>query len=174
MKILVLILASIVMDLPLSMRQQNWEIKSGPKAVRGSCVTASMVSLLRWQGHHKDAERIKAKYGGGRDYYEWKGILDAEGIKYSSTKGVNQVEFLERSIKTRRGCMVGVQPFKKFKEPSHMVCLVDLTATEAVLLDCNNPKDYVHVERKAFLAEWERAGSWALTPVYTPTSPRVK
>lgn len=159
-----------VMNLPRFMRQRNW---IGGSSRDGSCVVASMVSLLRWQGKPALANRLKQRYGGGQDYSEWKAAIDREGIKYASTKASNEVSFLEKAVATRRGCMVGVGPYQNFKEPTHMVCLVDMTSTKVVLLDNNFPEQYVYVGRKEFLTEWERAGSWALTPVYTPTSPRL-
>ena len=159
-----------VMNLPHSLRQRNWVAGRG---WNGSCVVASMVSLLRWQGKPKMASYLRSKYGGGQDYYGWRATLDSEGIIYASTYRSNNVAFLEKAVATRRGCMVGVAPYEKENAPKHMVCLVDLTSTRACILDNNQTDAYIWVDRDDFLAEWESSGSWALTPVYTPTSPRI-
>lgn len=148
-----------VMNLPRFLRQRNWG--------SGSCVVASMVSLLRWQGRFAMANHLKANYSGGQWYTGWKAILDREGIKYASTRKKFDVAFLEKAVATRRGCMVTVD------KEAHMVCLVDLTSTRACILDNNSPEKYIWVDRKEFLDEWKAANSWALTPVYTPTSPRI-
>lgn len=155
-----------VMNLPPSLSVRNW-------SKGGSCVIASMVDLLRWQGKFDTAARLRSRYSGGQTYYSWRQILDSEGIRYASTYQKSDVGFLERAIATRRGCMVGVMPYSKQKNPQHMVCLVDLTLLQACILDNNDPKRVHWVSREAFLDEWYRSGSWALTPVYTPTSPRV-
>jgi ABC-type bacteriocin/lantibiotic exporter with double-glycine peptidase domain len=152
-----------VMNLPPSLRQGNWS-QSG----EGSCVVASMVSLLRWQGRGATANKLKRKYGGGQSFSEWNETLNSEGIRYAATRKENNISFLEKAIATRRGCMVTVMG------EAHMICLVDLTQKAACLLDNNNPGSYKWVSRKDFLDEWRRANSWALTPIYTPTSPRIQ
>jgi len=157
-----------VMNLPLKGRQSNWA-----RYGEGSCVVASTISCLRWQGRHADAERLKRAYGGGQDYDGWNEALDKTGIRYACTYRKNDVAFLERCIATRRGCIVGVNPYKNSLSPAHMVCLVDMTASQCAILDNNDVTHYLWVSRSEFLAEWKRAGSWALTPIYTPTSPRI-
>lgn len=152
-----------VMHLPKQLSQRNWIGRGGG----GSCVVASMVDLLNWQGKPATARRLKAKYSGGQDYDGWRAALDAEGIRYASTRAQFDVGFLERAIATRRGCMVTVMG------EAHMVCLVDLTSTKAAILDNNFPNEIFWYDRNEFLAEWKNANSWALTPVYSPTSPRV-
>lgn len=152
-----------VMNLPKRLSQGNWIGRN----YEGSCVVASMVDLLRWQGKPATANRLKAKYSGGQYYEGWKAILDSEGIRYAATRGKNDVAFLEAAIRTRRGCMVTVMG------ESHMVCLVDLTPTKAAILDNNYPHEVFWIDRNEFLTEWYAANSWALTPVYSPTSPKV-
>lgn len=151
------------MNLPRKMRQRNW---IGGPWQNGSCVVASMISLLRWQGKYALANRLRRRYGGGQDFWSWNSILDREGIRYAVTYNKRNVAFLERAIKTRRGCMVAIEGL------AHMVCLVDLTPTKACILDNNDTSRYIWRDRSEFLADWFGAHSWALTPVYSPTSPR--
>ena len=151
-----------VMNLPRSLRQENW-IRNRS----GSCVVASMVSLLRWQGHPKLAAKLKKNYGGGQYYDTWNYRLNQSGVRFASTYNRNDVAFLERCIATRRGAMVTVD------KGSHMVCLVDLTPTMAAILDNNYPGEIYWIDRDDFLKEWRNAYSWACTPIYTPTSPTV-
>lgn len=158
------------MNLPVSMRQHNW---SQGSIANGSCVVASTMNLLTWQGRRDIALRLKRKYGGGQEYSGWNAILDSEGIRYASTYKKNDVAFLEKAIATRRGCMTGIFPNSRSHDPNHMVCLVDLTETKACILGDNFPNKYLWVDRKEFLDEWRNANSWALTPIYTPTSPRL-
>jgi hypothetical protein len=147
-------------NLPLALRQHNWRGMRG----EGSCVHASMVMLLRWQGRHQTAEWWRKHYGDG----EWSGRLSRRltqaGIRFAVTES-SDVKFLEWACQTRRGAGVVVSG------GAHMVCLVHLDKERAGILDNNDIKRILWMPRKAFLAEWKRSGGWAVTPVYSPAPP---
>jgi len=148
-------------NLPVALRQANWRGNEG----EGSCVHASMISLLRWQGRHAMADYWRQTYGNG----EWAAGLadkmDREGVRFAYTVGRNDVGFLEWACSTRRGCGVTVLGGR------HMVCLVHLDEKWAGLLDNNDPRQITWVPRRTFLAEWLNSNSWAVTPVYAPAPP---
>lgn len=145
---------------PTQDRQKNWR---GNKN-EGSCVWASTITLLRWQGRYATAEKIRRKYGNGEWPDDWMAKMEAEGLRYSLVTN-GDVSFLETACHTRRGAAVTIMGGK------HMVNLVHLDDKWACLLDNNDPGSYHWVSRASFLAEWKASYGWALTPIYTPAAP---
>ena len=148
-------------NLPYVMRQKN---KLGPGG-SGSCVHASMVSLLRWQGKPKFADWWWKHNGDG----EWSGGLAAKfekaGVRFAYTEGRGDVKFLEWACNTRRGCGVTCMGGR------HMTALVHFDSKRAGILDNNQTERIIWINRSTFLSEWLNSGSWAVTPVYTPSPP---
>ena len=176
--ILALLLASqasaeLPVNLPSSLHQENW----GPDD-DGSCTHAAMVYLLHWQGQHDLAQWWRKSHVGGETPGELHAKLDAAGIRYAATVEDRDVSFLELAVATRRGCgvKVTVPPYRycatcrETHGGSHMVLLVNLTATHVTLLDVNDMQ-HTRVPLEVFLANWLNAGSWAVTPVYSPAAP---
>lgn len=150
-----------LVNIPMALRQRNW-IGSQRE---GSCVHATMISLMRWQGRIHLANKWKRTYANG----EWPDGLaskfDREGVRYAYTdKG--DVNFLEWASRTRRGCGITVMG------GAHMVALVHLDDKWACLLDNNFISKYKWVPREAMIAEWKASHGWAVTPVYTPAAPK--
>ena len=144
-----------VMNLPSAARCRNY--------AGGSCVIASTVSLLRWQGLDELAERFRRLYSGGQSSDSLHAKLDAHDLRYAcTTRG--DVRFLEWAIRTRRGAGITFYPM-------HFVNLVDLTPTHAVLLDNNHTERYITLPRREFEARWRAYGGWATTLVYAPAPP---
>lgn len=146
----------------------------------GSCVHCSAVMLWRWQGQYEWANYWWSKYSGG----EWAERLhercDAEGVTYCDTWGENDVGFLEWSLRTRRGCLVGVSNGWLYgyedRTIAHAVCLVYMDDKVVGILDnnvtsMNGPGQVKYVSRAAFLRDWKSFGSWAWTPISTPPAP---
>lgn len=144
-----------------ALRQENW---LGDED-EGSCVHATMIMLLRWQGRDDLADYWRGRYENG----EWpEGLadkFDTEGVRYAYTSQGKDVSFLEWACRTRRGCGVTVQ------EGRHMVMLVHLDAERAGIIDNNRPGEIQWRSRESFLNEWFNSRSWAVTPVYTPPPP---
>jgi hypothetical protein len=147
-------------NLPRALRQSNW---LGDRE-EGSCVWATTVSLLRWQGRYNTAEWVRRNYGNGEYPEHWAALAEQAGIRYAMTTEGDEA-FLEWACKTRRGAGVTVMG------GAHMVALVHLDDRWAALLDNNAPSRYIWVPREMFLAEWRASHGWALTPVYAPCSP---
>jgi hypothetical protein len=147
-------------NLPLVLRQKNW---LGPQR-EGSCTWASMLSLLRWQGHYKMADWIRKNYGDGEWPDDMAQKLDKAGVRYAYVTN-GDVEFLEWACKTRRGCGITVMG------GAHMVCLVYLDDKWAALLDNNRVEKFIWVPRETLIAEWKASLGWAVTPVYSPCPP---
>lgn len=150
-----------VVNVPIEWRKGNWLSSCGS----GSCVHASFVTLLRWQGRYGTADMWEKSFSGGEWHTSFKRKLEKQGIRFAYTAGKNDVGFLEWACKTRRGAGVTVQG------GSHMVTLVHLDAEWAVTLDSNATRNFIWIPRDKFLANWKASYSWAVAPVYMPSAP---
>ncbi len=144
-------------NVPVSMRQRNWSRE-------GSCVHASLISLLRWQDRHSLADYWGKTYSGGEYPGRFARRLDYGGIRYAFVTN-GSVEFLEWAISTRRGCNITV------KGGAHMVTLVHLDETHAAVLDNNSPGSFIWMPRNTLISEWKSSMGWAITPCYSPAAP---
>jgi len=151
----------VVMDLPAELRQANWG--------GGSCVHASTVSLLRWQGQYAMADWWRQQYSGGE--YAWRLVqrMEAAGVRYAYTTSAD-VNFLEWCVRTGRGAGI-------FYKPQHAINLVGLDDQYAYLLD-NNYTDrpeqtgvWERVPRATFERQWLGYGGVAWTLVYAVPPP---
>lgn len=147
---------------PYKYRQWNY-VRSGP--FNGSCCFASVITLLKWQGQHQLARSVYRRFHGGQVPWTLDTSLDKVGVRFASTWGHNDVGFLAWSVRTRRGAAVAINGGR------HMVCLVHLDKNWAGLIDNNDPRKVRWRKTPDFLLEWKDAGSWAVTPVYTPLPP---
>ncbi len=149
-----------VVNIPLALRQENWVGNQR----EGSCVHASMISLMRWQGRYNLANYWRKTYGNGCWPADLAARFDKEKVRYAYTdKG--DVKFIEWACRTRRGCGITVMG------GAHMVALVHLDSKWACLLDNNNVSKYKWVPREMLIAEWKASYGWAVTPIYTPAAP---
>lgn len=153
-----------IVNIPPGLRQRNW---LGSQR-EGSCVHATVIMLMRWQGRNQLAEFWRKNMGNG----EWPENLAAKferhGVRFAYTSRQNDVKFLEWACRTRRGAGVTVQGGR------HMVLLVHLDDKWAGILDNNNPGIIQWIPRERFLAEWKASYSWGVTIIYTPPPPMPK
>lgn len=150
----------VVMELPLELRQPNWG--------GGSCVHASNVMILRWQGLYEMADWWRKTYSGGEYDTRLTQRLDAAGLRYAYAH--NDEKFLMWCIRTRRGAGI-------FYKPNHSICCVGMDDTYVYLLDNNDinyPERQGHherVPREEFFRKWRGYGGFAWTLVYSPLPP---
>jgi hypothetical protein len=144
-------------DLPMDLRQSNWRGSQG----QGSCVYATTVSLLNWQGRYKTADWIKKNCGDGANPNDAARDFDRVNLRYAHTE-TGDVKFLEWSMRTRRGAGVVVGGGR------HFVTLVHLDSKWAGIMDNNSTGKISWYTREAFLAEWKNSGGWALAVIYSP------
>ena len=147
-------------NVPEVLRQRNWIGDQG----MGSCVHASMISLLRWQYRLKTADHWRQTYGDGEQPEDLAAKFDREGIRYAYVTN-GDVRFLEWACRTRRGCGITVMG------GAHMVALVHLDDKWAAILDNNNVENFIWVPRETLIAEWKASYGWAVTPIYAPAAP---
>lgn len=149
-----------IVNIPPSWRQSNWPGREG----MGSCVHATMISLMRWQGRDKLAIFWKSKYDSGEYADRLAERLNREGVRYAYVTD-GDVKFLEWAVKTRRGCGITVMG------GAHMVALVHLDSEWAAILDNNSVSQFIWIPRNELIAEWKFSMGWAVAPVYSPIAP---
>lgn len=151
---------SPAVDLPHGWRRRNWSPRG-----EGSCVHASMVMLMHWQGKHELADWWQNTYDGGEMAENLAQKLEAAGVRFGETR-VGDVAFLEWACRTRRGAAVSISS-------NHMVCLVHLDDEHAGILDNNDITQLQWYSREDFLQRWQGSyHRWAVTPVYNPPPPK--
>ncbi|MHC4302100.1 MAG: hypothetical protein ACYS7Y_32965 [Planctomycetota bacterium] len=146
-----------VVNVSYEMRQHNY-------TPGGSCVHASLITLLRWQNRSEEAAMWRREFSGGEWATSVARKLDSRGIRYAYTSE-GDVEFLEWACRTRRGAGVTV------RGGAHMVTLTHLDDEWAVLLDNNNISKFIWLPRQEFIDEWQASHGWAVTPIYSPHAP---
>lgn len=149
-----------IVNIPRERRVHNWVGVRG----EGSCVHASLVNLLHWQGRHDLAESWRRLYGNGETAEGLSQKLSAAKIPFAETRDGSEA-FLEWALRTRRGANVVVQ------NGAHMVTLAGLDPEFASVLDSNSPQRLRRIPRQDFLKDWKQSGGWAVTPVGTPPPP---
>jgi len=149
-------------DIPPSQREANWPGSEGD----GSCVHASLVTLMRWQARPHSADYWRLAHENGESPSSLTPKLDAAEVRYAMTAGECDVRFLQWAVDTRRGCGVTVHG------GGHMVLLVHLDAEYAGIIDPNFPDRVAWYSRDSFLAHWCASNSWAIAVVYSPLPPR--
>ena len=149
-----------IVNVPLNMRQRNW---MGNRQ-QGSCVHASLVTLLKWQGRNGTAGYWKRNNGNGANPWTTADRMDAANIRYAYVTN-GDVDFLEWACSTRRGANITVNGGR------HMVTLVHLDDEKAAILDNNNITEFRWMPREALISEWHASYGWAFTPVYSPPAP---
>jgi len=147
-------------NVPQADRQSNWLGSQG----QGSCVWATTISLLRWQGRYHTADWIRSNYGGGEWPEDHAAKLDTAGVRYAYVTD-GDVRFLELACRTRRGAGITVMG------GAHMVALVHLDARWAGILDNNRVEKIIWVPRETLIAEWKASYGWAVSPIYAPAAP---
>lgn len=159
-----------IVNIPMELRQENW---LGRVEREGSCVWASTISLLHWQGRHNTAEWLRRTRGDGETPLSFAKQLDEIGIRYAHVFN-GDVAFLEWACRTRRGAAVTIMGGQ------HMVTLVHLDEEWAAILNNNNNREFIWIPREKFIAAWKfslvtrygrYSGGWAVTPIYTPAAP---
>ena len=143
------------MDLPVELRQRNY---SG-----GSCVHASLVSVLRWQNLHTFADWWQSRYRGGESLGGLVAKAEDAGMRFAFT-GSGDEQFLEWCSRTRRGAVI-------FYYSSHSISFCGFMGGSAVVMDNNNVERLIHIPKAEFLQRWRGYGGVAFTPVYTPSPP---
>ncbi len=155
-----------VVNPPLGLRQQNR--LGGPRGDEGSCVHASLRSMMKWQNQFAKSEEMWTSYSGGEYSSRLRSRLDEKGIKYAFTEAGN-LALLDFAHDTRRGALL-------WWKPSHCCTFCGWVQgadgkTYAVILDNNKVDQYELTERSQFHRLWAGYGGFALTTLGDPPAP---
>jgi hypothetical protein len=147
-------------------RQKNWLGKNN----EGSCVHASLSSMLHWQNQFELAKWWRSQYSGGEWSDELRRRLDAAKIPYAFTERAN-IQLLDDAHAQRRGALL-------WWKPSHCCTFCGWVKNSdgkvyAAILDNNYPDRYEFVERSQFHKAWAGYGGFALSTLFDPPSPPV-
>lgn len=151
-------------NLPVNLRQRNW---IGDENY-GSCVWATTMSLLRWEGRDDLAREIGRTCGNGAGPSTHGRVMDKLGIAYAMTDSGDE-RFLEWALRTRRGAGVACE------NGAHCVALVYLDSKQACIMDNNDPANYRWMSREDFVTDWRNSGGWAFALLIgPPTAPLAR
>lgn len=145
--------SSPVVDLPYELRQKNWSTAGG-----GSCVIASIITLLRWTGDPElmaMADHWREAYGGGQTSSSARRKLEESNLRYVMTCD-GDVELLKWAVATRRGCAIAYA--------GHCTNIVGYEDGAWIRLDNNRTGEYQRLERLP-------SKFWAIALVYDPPCP---
>lgn len=151
------------MNPPIELRKTNWVGSKG----EGSCVHASLVTVLRWMNQFELGERWRATYENGEWDSQLRDRLDAAQVDYVYTVKADP-RFLDAVSLTRRGCIL-------WWKTSHC-CTFAGWVTDAdgrqyaAIIDNNHPQKFEFTPREQFIRLWSGYGGFALTPLYPPAT----
>lgn len=150
-----------VANLPVSLHERNWVDSRGS----GSCVHASTLFVMRWQGQYRAADWWRKRYSGGEtaksitDYYE------ANNMKFACTLNGDPA-FLVWATQTRRAAIV-------WWKPSHCCAFVGISVIDgkeyAIIQDNNRPGTFEKTPLDEFIRQWRDYGGFACTLLLAPS-----
>ena len=136
-------------DIPMEWRERNYD--------GGSCVHASMETVLRWQGQFEMATWWRATYSEGEYASRMHERLDAAGLKFAFTqsRGPDGVAFLEKCCALRLCAAVNIPD-------GHMQTIVGMDSNYCYIVDNNGSGEVKSMPRADFFRGWT---GWAVTVV---------
>lgn len=150
-------------DIPTTMRKENWR---GGTMYEGSCVHATMATMLDYHGLHEMARWWERAYGGGEYYSRLVEKLEGANLRWAATFE-GDTDFLRYCARNRLPVSVAVV----VPGGGHAITMLDFNDTYVVLLDNRSVQEYRYMETKAFLRWWKGSGGIALALIYSPPPP---
>jgi len=147
-----------IMSPGTNLRQQNY--------LGGSCVHASMITILNWQHKEKEAEYWRTNFSGACSKATLIRNANSLGLDIAYVEN-GDPNFLEWCSRTRRGAVI-------FYYENHCITFCGYTNNYAILIDNNSIHEVDKIPKSKFLSDWKAYGGFALTPVYAPTPPIPK
>lgn len=132
----------------------------------GSCVHASMITLLNYHGLDAWADWWHQRYAYAESGQGLIRKADAAGLKFAY-EDRGDVAFLDWCSRTRRGAVILF--FSR-----HSVNFVRFDGGDAVLLDNNRTGRYIRIPRDEFVRRWRGYGGFALTLAYPTAAPQPR
>lgn len=175
--LLLLVALLLIIDQKEKPTNLNWDVVYGNRnyadidyAFRvknyagGSCVHASMATVLKWQHLDDLASNWLKKYSGGESSAGLIRKANQNSISVAYTLQADP-SFLQWCSDTKRGAVI-------FYYDNHCVTFSGYDNDVALLIDNNSINKIDRLEKSTFLINWKKYGGFALTPLYAPTPPR--
>jgi len=162
-----------VVDLPESIRVENWVGRDQDGDSGGSCVHASTINCFRGAARHDLEARWISMRGQGYEGPETANRISQKlvdsGVPYIRTTSAD-ANVLDAATRTRRPGII-------FYYQSHCVNFIGFDVVNgkevAILLDNNFTDKYIVIDRKIFDKSWKYYGGFALIPWVEPMVPRT-
>jgi hypothetical protein len=131
---------------------------------QGSCMWASLETVLRSQGLFAIAEQCRRECSGPATVGSCAQLAESRGLRYAICSD-GDADFLDWCARTRRPAAI------YWMGGRHAVTFCGYDRGDAVIVDCNAPEMARRLPKSQFLAAWRVAGGCAFTVVYW-TPPR--
>jgi hypothetical protein len=155
-----------ILDVPPSMRQENYSPQG-----QGSCAWASTITAARCHGLFETADWLRAHFHSGATITDIEDMLAISKTRWAQTDGYGEqsyeecVAFLEWAARNRHVCGIAYKPY-------HVINFVGIQDGKAVLLDNNRVGTYEYVDLEEFYQTWyHQFGGYAWTFVHNPLPP---
>lgn len=144
-----------VVNLPTNLHERNWVDARGS----GSCVHASTLFIMKWQGQYKLAEQWKKTHAGGETANSIMLAYEKYNLPYTCTLDGDPL-FLVWATKSRRGAIVWWKPY-------HCCAFVGISVVDgreyAIISDNNRPGTFEKTPLDEFIRKWRGYGGFACT-----------
>ena len=141
----------------------------------GSCMHASLITLLRWQGREKAADYWRSNYYGSAGVHKLAGIAERLNLDYAITNN-GSTRFMQWASDTGRGAAIhwhrGIPNWRSPRIGGHAVTFCGYFNGNALLIDNNSPRKYIRISKQQFIQEWRSYGGYAMTVVYDRPAPK--
>jgi hypothetical protein len=151
---------SPVANLPKELHVRNWVDRGGS----GSCVHASTLFVLNWQGEYERAKQWRKTYAGGETAQSITNYYKRSGMPFACTLNGDPA-FLVWVTETRRAAIV-------WWKPSHCCAFVGISVIDgkeyAIIQDNNRPGTFEKTPLDVFIRQWRGYGGFACTLLLSP------
>lgn len=149
-----------VANLPKNLHTRNWTDRGGA----GSCVHASTLIIMRWQGQYQLADWWRKKYAGGETAQSITNYYTRNRLPFACTLNGDPA-FLVWASQTRRGAIVWWKPY-------HCCAFVGISVIDgkeyAIIQDNNRPGTFEKTPLDEFIRKWRGYGGFACTLLLSP------
>jgi len=149
-----------VAHLPDALHERNWPDRGGS----GSCVHASTLFVMRWQGAYEVADWWRRNYAGGETAQSITNYYKQNNLPFACTLNGDPA-FLVWVTQTRRAAIVWWKPY-------HCCAFVGVSVIGgreyAIIQDNNRPGTFEQTPLNEFIQKWRGYGGFACTLLMSP------
>lgn len=143
-------------NIPRAFRQGNYG--------GGSCNHAAMITILRYHGLYKWADRWRRSRWGGIGAAGLADLAESDGLRFAYTLN-GDAKFLDWCSRTRRPAAIHYYD-------NHAITFCGYVNGNAILIDNNETERLIRVRKAAFVQNWRGYGGKAIAVLYEPPIPK--